>query len=133
MITRLGGAVLLEADDVDYLARALEMLGELLAVRGAAPSQKLTVMTETLRSGVNTGATRLNAGVGTRIVDADDDSAHTPWHAFLDTKRTADILGITPNGVRDLARRGSLPARRVGRQWMLDAAAVIRRAESSSG
>ncbi|MHA0287033.1 hypothetical protein ACXYX3_11335 [Mycobacterium sp. C3-094] len=34
--------------------------------------------------------------------------------------------------MRDLARRGSIPARRAGRGWLLDAAAVIRRAESSS-
>lgn len=130
MIERISG-VMVGPDDVDFLVRALEMLGELLTIRGAAPTQKLTAITDELRAGVNTGVTRSKAGADARFVDAESYSAHTPWHAFLDTKRAADILGITPNGVRDLARRGSLPARRAGRQWLLDAAAVIRKAEHS--
>lgn len=132
MIERVSG-VMVGPDDVDFLVRALEMLGELLTIRGAAPTQKLTEITAELRAGVNTGATRPKTGADASFVDTEPDSAHTPWHAILDTKRAAVILGITPNGVRDLARRGSLPARRAGRQWMLDAAAVIRKAESSSG
>lgn len=130
-IERISGLVL-DPESSDFLVRALELLADLLTARGSEATPKLLNVTETLRTGANTGGTRSNAGVSARIVDAEHDSAQTPWHAILDTKRAADILGITPNGVRDLARRGTLPARRAGREWLLDAAAVIRRAESSS-
>lgn len=129
-IERLSGVVV-DPDSTDFLIRALELLAELLAARGGAAAPRLLEVTEQLKTGVNSGAARSKSGADTIFVDGEADSAHTPWHAFLNTQRAADILGITPNGVRDLARRGSLPARRVGREWIFDAAAVIRRAAHS--
>jgi excisionase family DNA binding protein len=36
----------------------------------------------------------------------------------LSTKEVADLLGILRSTVYELARRGDLPARRVGRRWL---------------
>ena len=36
---------------------------------------------------------------------------------FLDSGVTAELLGITPNAVRDLRRRGRLDGERVGGRW----------------
>lgn len=131
MIEHIDGMVL-GPDDADFLVRALEDLCERYLARNTMPSQKLLAMIEQLRSGVNTGATRRLAGVDARIVDDKLDPSHAPWHAFVDSRRAAVILGITANGARDLARRGTLPARRAGREWLFDASAVIQRAESTA-
>lgn len=132
MIRRVSG-VMLDPDAADFLVRALEMLAEFYKTRGGLPSAKLVEVTEQLRSGAIADVSRLSAGGDARFVAAELNSAHDPFHAVLDSRRVADILGISPNGARDLARRGTLPARHSGRQWLFDAAAVIRRAESRSG
>jgi excisionase family DNA binding protein len=36
----------------------------------------------------------------------------------LSTREVADLLGIPRSTVHELARRGELPARRVGRRWL---------------
>jgi excisionase family DNA binding protein len=36
----------------------------------------------------------------------------------LSTAEVADLLGIPRSTVHELARRGDLPARRVGRRWL---------------
>jgi excisionase family DNA binding protein len=36
----------------------------------------------------------------------------------LSTSQVADLLGIPRSTVHQLARRGDLPARRVGRRWL---------------
>lgn len=45
-------------------------------------------------------------------------------HEFVDTVTAAQVLGCTPANVRDLARRGTLPARRIGNRWLVSADAV---------
>jgi excisionase family DNA binding protein len=42
----------------------------------------------------------------------------------------AEALGVDPSRVRQLIAAGSLPARRAGRQWMIEPAAVERRRRS---
>jgi excisionase family DNA binding protein len=37
----------------------------------------------------------------------------------IDTARAADLLGVSPNRVRQLARGGVLGGRRVGRTWLV--------------
>jgi excisionase family DNA binding protein len=39
----------------------------------------------------------------------------------LSTTEVADLLGILRSTVHELARRGALPARRVGRRWLAGA------------
>jgi hypothetical protein len=45
----------------------------------------------------------------------------------LSTADAAAALGITPNGVRDLRRRGALRAERVGGRWKFDPAEIAAR------
>ena len=131
MIRQVSG-VMLDPESADFLVRALELLAETYRGRGIAPSAKLIEVTEQLRSGANAGATQAISGTRSRFVDGQDIPTHDHWHAILNSRQAADILGITPNGARDLARRRTLPARRAGREWLFDATAVIRRAETSS-
>lgn len=131
-IERVDG-VLLDAQDVDYVVRALELLHGLLPHTGRKPNRKLQAITERLRkAGAKLAFPADDTGVGARIPGAEAHSAHDAWHV-LDTTAAARILGITPNGARDLARRGTLPARQAGGRWLFDAAAVVQRAESTGG
>lgn len=51
----------------------------------------------------------------------------------IDTDRAAGLLGVTPNRVRQLARSGALPARKVARTWLVDRVAIDLRRETNSG
>ncbi|MDC9006471.1 helix-turn-helix domain-containing protein [Mycobacterium marinum] len=59
------------------------------------------------------------------------DSAQDAVCATLSSAEVAAVLGITPNAVRDLRRRGSLHAERVGGRYRFDAAEVEARATSN--
>lgn len=132
-IERVDG-VLLDAHDVDVVVRALDLLHGLLPHTGRMPNAKLRAVTEQLRkTGAKLASWPADTGVRARMQGAEADSGHDAWHAVLDTTAAAQILGITPNGARDLARRGTLPARQAGGRWLFDAAAVVQRAESTSG
>lgn len=47
----------------------------------------------------------------------------------LDTRKAADLLGITRRGVRDLAQRGTLPACWHERSWRFSLGAVLEYAD----
>jgi excisionase family DNA binding protein len=49
---------------------------------------------------------------------------------FVLTKEAAHLLGLTPNGVRALERRGELPAKRVGTVRLFDRRVVARLARA---
>jgi len=51
----------------------------------------------------------------------------------IDTARAADLLNVSRQRVRQLARNGHLPARQVGRTWLIDRASVQLRRETSDG
>ncbi|MCX7542170.1 helix-turn-helix domain-containing protein [Corynebacterium sp. P5848] len=53
----------------------------------------------------------------------------THLYEFIDTKKAADILGITPHGAAELARRGTVTGHKSGGQWLLASAEVQARAE----
>jgi len=38
-------------------------------------------------------------------------------HDILTTDEAAELLRLSPYAVRDMARKGSLPARKVGKGW----------------
>jgi excisionase family DNA binding protein len=42
----------------------------------------------------------------------------------IDTTAAADLLGVTPNRIRQLVRAGDLTGRRVGRTWLVDRAST---------
>jgi excisionase family DNA binding protein len=43
----------------------------------------------------------------------------------LTTSQLAELLQVDENAVRDLARRGELPGRKIGRDWRFSRSAVI--------
>lgn len=129
MIARVSG-VLLDADEADYVGRALDLLTRLLAEKQSHPSARLAAVTAKLRkSAENTHVSAQSVGETAREFAAQRNSVDAPTYAVMGTGDAARVLGITPNAARDLARRRRIPARRTGTRWRFDAAAVIVEAE----
>lgn len=145
MIRPERGWLILDRDEVDYVARALEHLDQLMAERRdpdgnptpSQPSARLAALTAKLRRTVDSAeqlaitetgdhhAQRAEPPVATASVCApQQDSVHAGPHDDIGTAEAARRLGITPNGVRDLVRRGRLGVRRAGGRWLVDAASV---------
>lgn len=120
--------VLLGADEARFLVGALDTFGQVLAERGSRPSPKLVDLQRRLSRAV-TDVTRRKADVGVSSAVPQPDWDASSAHEFLDSERAAAILGCTPGNVRDLARRGSLPAIHTTGRWLYPAAAVVERAE----
>lgn len=129
MIARVSG-VLLDADEADYLARALDLLARLLAGQRSHPSARLVAVTAKLRKSTETThVSARSVGETARKFAAQRDSVNDPAHAVMGTGDAARVLGITPNAARDLARRQRIPAQHTGTRWRFDASAVIVEAE----
>lgn len=140
------GAVILDPAEVDYVARALEHFAVVMAGRRdtdgnptpSTPSPKLVVLTAKLRRAAGDSADALTLGELAADVDGPPelsvrpsdacapqrDSMHAGPHDDIGTGDAARALGITASAVRDLARRGRLPARHTGTRWVYPAAAV---------
>ncbi|WP_197415736.1 helix-turn-helix domain-containing protein [Mycobacterium sp. IS-1742] len=73
-----------------------------------------------------------DASASTGIPARQRNSAQHGSHATLSADEAAAVLGITPNGVRDLRRRGRLPAERVNGRWRFIAANVEARARNGA-
>ncbi len=43
----------------------------------------------------------------------------------LTVEETADLLAVSPATIRDLARKGEIPGRKVGKEWRFVRAAVL--------
>jgi hypothetical protein len=124
MIAPITG-ILLGAEDVRYTLRAFDAL-----LRGRRPSAELAAFIDRLgRTVATTGVSSRDTGTQARQVGSGDNSGQPAMYDVLDTAEAAAILGITTNGVRDLARRGVLPAKRAGGRWLYGAHAVVSRAE----
>lgn len=127
MIEKLSGVVL-DLEDARY---ALAAFDELL--RGRRPSARLADFIARLRKTVKSGVSDAKSGVCLSPVPekfgAQHVSGHTAPYDLLDTREAAAVLGITPNAVRDLRRRGRLPAHKAGGRWLYPAASVVARAE----
>jgi excisionase family DNA binding protein len=121
---------LLSSEDADYVAKALDLLRGILTDQGSRPTPRLDAVAEKLRRTVaKTGVSGPKTGADARFVASQGNSADHQGYAFVDTDQAARILGCSTNNVRDLARRGALPARQAGGRWIFDAEAVMRRAE----
>ena len=118
--------VLLSAADARFAVEAFAAL-----LRDRHPSAQLADFVDRLQAKTvaATGATTPNTGTHARNIAPQSDSQHYAAYDVLDSAEVAAIVGITPNGVRDLARRGRLPARRAGKHWLFPAPAVIAYAE----
>lgn len=137
MIQRLAG-VYLDAYDVAFVVEALDHLAQLIA--GPTPA-RLESVTAKLRRHANSLAALAvdNSGADPRqsakppaqtasVRALQRDSVQAGRHV-MGTGQAARCLGVTPNAVRDLARRGRLEARRTGTRWQFDAAGVVALAE----
>ncbi|QUD82094.1 helix-turn-helix domain-containing protein [Gordonia polyisoprenivorans] len=115
--------VLLGVDDVAEVLRVIAAFETVLAERHSRPSPRLLHL--------RTQLTRANTRVSGRDTHADarklaaqqDSGAHFAYE-LLDTGQAAEIIGISADGVRDLARRHRIPARKAGGRWVYPASAI---------
>ena len=128
--------VLIDIGRVDPDGLDLDVLAEWSAVAAGTPlgtvEVVLTIPARTLRQAAATGLSVVEAaGLETRSVRVLTTAA---YDAGLDvgvepeTVSVADaarILGISPQAVRQRLGAGSLPGRRVGRDWRIPRASVI--------
>lgn len=138
--------VFITADDAAYVVHALDLLARLLAEQRDAngnpmpstPTPRLAAMTAKLRRTVDSLALRDKAADHAQCLEAPDGNAsvRAPQYDSVDagphdigTGDAARRLGITPNAVRDLARRGRLAVTHTGTRWRFDAHAVNALAE----
>lgn len=129
-IERIAG-VLLDPADADYLARALVLFEEVLAKQGSRPSPRLVDLERRLTRATS-DATRSPTGENVSAATDSTQREVLSAYEFLDSERAANILGCTPGNVRDLARRGRLPAVHTHGRWLYPAAAIVARAEHRS-
>jgi excisionase family DNA binding protein len=132
VITPLRRHVLLDADDADYIARALQLLERLLRENRSQPTPRLqSTTTQLARSAAAGSAAGINGRNRGGCGASSDDTAHHLDYALLSTAEAARLLACGERNVRDLAARGAIPARRTGDRgrWLVDAAAVVARAE----
>jgi excisionase family DNA binding protein len=133
------GAVLLDPAEAADVVRALDLLADVLGKlrdeRGnrtpSAPSPRLVAITDKLRKASRTADDSPPSDSGNVRVFAPqhipvDSRGHA---AVMGTGAAARTLGVTPGAVRDLARRGRIPAAYTGTRWQFDAAAVVHLAE----
>ncbi|WP_083198678.1 helix-turn-helix domain-containing protein [Mycobacterium malmoense] len=64
-----------------------------------------------------------------RGVPFDPDPSDYARYGLVETDEAARTLGCSTANVRDLIRRGRLPARHVGRRWLVSSRAVVELAE----
>ncbi|WP_328856362.1 helix-turn-helix domain-containing protein [Williamsia herbipolensis] len=130
MSERVSG-VLLDDSDVRTTHQALQVFSTLLEQNGQRPTARLTALIA--KYGAYASQIGPNASRNARNVAQQPDSVNSEAYAVIDTAEAARILGISPNGVRDRARRGSIPARRAGGRWIYPAATIIDLAERRNG
>ena len=115
-VQSLAGHVALTAAAAGELVAAVDVLEQLAHDRG----QRLTPTMQAIRAGL-AAATGAGTGAHARTQELHSIPVHTAPRepGTVDTTTAATELGITPSGVRDLVRRGRLPAvRRAGRWWI---------------
>lgn len=114
--------VMLSVRDAKDLADAISHLGALAAERGSRLTARMVDLRTQLLTAISDGGTDDDARTSVPQGDWMPLSAHD----LLDTATAARLLGCTTGNVRDLARRGTLPAHRTGGRWLLEADAVHR-------
>lgn len=118
-IRRLEG-VYLSPEDATTLADALAYCEDALIKTG----RQWTPRMQALRSALAAAAYVSRTDGGARKLADQARADSLLGHEFVDTVTAAQVLGCTPANVRDLARRGTLPARRIGNRWLVSADAV---------
>jgi Helix-turn-helix domain len=122
-IQRFNG-VLLDLDEAAYLAGALSRYCEILRADGKQARPRLESLRAKLSTAATVQTTSAGAGCAAHSAENGDDIGHV-----IGTGAACQLLGISPNGVRDLARRGRIRARQTGTRWFYSAADAERYAE----
>jgi excisionase family DNA binding protein len=129
-VITLRGHVLLDADEAEYLSRALVLLQQLLRDNRSQPTPRLQTVTAKLtRCAANSSSGGRNGSNGSTSRAPEAKIGHDAGYALLSTGEAARLLDCGERNVRDLAARGRIAARRAGGRWLLDAAAVEQRAQ----
>lgn len=115
------GVIISFAAAADIVA-ALRMLDHLARDRGAQLGPRHIELTEQLDR-----ASRVERrdATTTRLDAMVTDLLSVPSSTALSPKQAAVILGIAPDSVRALCRRGSLAAWRSGDRWSINAESVV--------
>ncbi|ORW02483.1 helix-turn-helix domain-containing protein [Mycobacterium kyorinense] len=128
MITAQHG-LYLTVDDAAYLADFLDHV-----CRSMRPSPRLADFARRLRkSCAALTPAQENGRNHLRGVHSELDVSDHAAYDLVDTDEAARLLGCSAANVRDLVRRGRLPARRAGNRWLLPARVVVERAERKAG
>ena len=125
MAARLSGVQLTD-EEFERIGQAVDLLHRLLIANGNRPPSWVLGLFQITGGDASTrpGQIRQRAGVDARVIADQQLSTDDAQRALIDSRQAAAIVGISPNGIRDLARRGTLPARRAGGRWLFDAAAL---------
>lgn len=115
-VLRLNAAVLLTPAAARVLVDLVRRYEQVIAAKGARLTAPYAALLAQLEEAAADGGP--DAGARTPVAAA-------PWlplssHDLVDTVEAAAVLGCTPSNVRDLARRGALPAHRTGGRWLLE-------------
>ncbi|KUI13456.1 hypothetical protein AU191_16840 [Mycolicibacterium acapulense] len=117
--------VYLTVDDAAYLADVLDHV-----CRTVHPSARLADLARRLRkSCVALTPTQESSRNHLRDVHSEPDVSHHAAYDLLDTDEAARLLNCSAANIRDLVRRGRLPAHRAGNRWLIPARLVVERAE----
>ncbi|MGX9295155.1 helix-turn-helix domain-containing protein [Tsukamurella paurometabola] len=121
-------AIILTDSEIRYLLDVLTETQTALTRHGIRRSPRAEAFIDRLRR-VSTPVTRQGHSVGATDPAPGAQNDDPRPYDLLDTADAARILGITPDGVRALVRRGTLPAFRAGGRWLVFSADVVARAE----
>lgn len=97
--------------------------------RGARLTAALAAVVAQLDEAAAVGRTDGGTDADARASDPPRSWAPLCAHDLLDTRQAAAALGCSPGNVRDLARRGALPAHRTGGRWLFERDGVDLRAD----
>jgi excisionase family DNA binding protein len=107
------------------LTRELPRLLDRLAGADPRVRVELVATVDAVRQAGEQWARWRAAADGSAAVPQPEPLAPSP--AWLTTELAADVLGVSPNRVRQLCRSGALAAHRAGGRWLVDEDAVMLR------
>jgi Helix-turn-helix domain len=110
----------------DYAARVIVASMDALAAKIDKDGGRLYPHVVAVRNLVAESLTRAgtHGDMGTEVAASAQVLALGAADAFVDTNGAAEALGISPDGVRWLRRKGHLDATRVGNRWLFTWASV---------
>lgn len=115
-------AVVLTADDAAFLAAALRKLTQLLDHRYQRPARRVLELERQL-----VRAAQHSVDTTPELPSPDGPASSAVTADALDVTTAATQLGCTPENVRAMCRRGTLPATRHAGRWYIPADAVTDR------